>query len=35
MELGLTLELRPGPGELRFEYLLGDAMASTGRVSFR
>lgn len=35
MELALTLELRPGPGELRFEYLLGDAMASTGRVSFR
>jgi len=35
MELALTLELRPEPGELRFEYLLGDAMASTGRVSFR
>jgi len=35
MELALTLEHRPEPGELRFEYLLGDAMASTGRVLFR
>ena len=35
MELALTLEHRPESGELRFEYLLGDAMASTGRVLFR
>ncbi len=35
MELALTLEHRPDPGELRFEYLLGHALASIGRVFFR
>jgi ApeI dehydratase len=35
MELALTLEHLPAAGELRFEYLLGDALASIGRVSFR
>lgn len=35
MELALTLEHRPDSGELRFEYLLGHVMASTGRVFFR
>lgn len=35
MNLALTLEHRPGPGELRFEYLLGEALVSTGRVLFR
>ena len=35
MELALTLEHRPEPGELRFEYLLGHDLASTGRVFFR
>ena len=35
MNLDLTLEHRPESGELRFEYLLGTALASTGRVLFR
>jgi hypothetical protein len=35
MELALTLEHRPDSGELRFEYVLGDALASIGRVLFR
>jgi 3-hydroxymyristoyl/3-hydroxydecanoyl-(acyl carrier protein) dehydratase len=35
MELALTLAHRPDAGELRFEYLLGDALVSTGRVYFR
>ena len=35
MNLALTLEHRPESRELRFEYLLGDALASTGRVLFR
>jgi hypothetical protein len=35
MELALTLGHRPAPGELRFEYLIGDALASIGRVFFR
>jgi len=35
MNLALTLEHRPESGELRFEYLLGDALVSTGRVLFR
>ncbi|MCJ7451991.1 MAG: hypothetical protein MUO39_05880 [Steroidobacteraceae bacterium] len=35
MNLALTLEHRPESGELRFEYLLGEALASTGRVLFR
>ncbi len=35
MELALTLERRPDSGELRFEYLLGHALASSGRVLFR
>lgn len=35
MNLELTLEHRPEIQELRFEYLLGDALASTGRVLFR
>jgi len=35
MNLDLTLEHRPESGELRFEYLLGTALASTGRVRFR
>ena len=35
MDLALTLEHRPKPAELRFEYLLGDALVSIGRVLFR
>lgn len=35
MDLTLTLEHRPESAELRFEYLLGDALASIGRVLFR
>jgi len=35
MELALTLEYRPDSGELRFEYVLGHALASIGRVLFR
>ena len=35
MALALTLEHRPESGELRFEYRLGDALVSTGRVYFR
>lgn len=35
MDLKLTLEHRPESAELRFEYLLGGASASIGRVSFR
>ena len=35
MELDLTLEHRPESGELRFEYQLGEALVSTGRVLFR
>jgi len=35
MELALTLEHRPDSGELRFEYLLGHALASSGRMFFR
>ena len=35
MNLALTLEHRPEFQELRFEYLLRDALASTGRVLFR
>jgi len=35
MNLALTLEHRPESRELRFEYLLGTALASTGRVRFR
>jgi len=35
MDLALTLEHRPEAGELRFEYLFGDALVSTGRVLFR
>jgi len=35
MNLALTLQHRPEFQELRFEYLLGDALASTGRVFFR
>jgi hypothetical protein len=35
MDLGLTLEHRQESAELRFEYLLGDALASIGRVLFR
>jgi len=35
MNLDLTLEYRPESGELRFEYLFGNALASTGRVLFR
>lgn len=35
MSLDLTLEHRRESGELRFEYLLGNASASIGRVLFR
>lgn len=35
MDLALTLEYRPEPAELRFEYLLGDSLVSIGRVLFR
>ena len=35
MSLDLNLEHRPVAGELRFEYLLGDALVSIGRVLFR
>lgn len=35
MSLDLTLEHRRESGELRFEYLLGNALASIGRVLFR
>jgi len=35
MNLALSLEHRPESGELRFEYLLGEALVSTGRVLFR
>jgi hypothetical protein len=35
MNLALTLEHRRESGELRFEYRLGDVMASCGRVFFR
>jgi len=34
MDLTLTLEHRPESAELRFEYLLGEALASIGRVLF-
>ena len=34
MSLALTLEHQPETGELRFEYLLGEALASIGRVLF-
>ena len=35
MSLALTLEHRPETGELRFEYLLAEALVSIGRVLFR
>jgi 3-hydroxymyristoyl/3-hydroxydecanoyl-(acyl carrier protein) dehydratase len=35
MVLALTLEYRPESAELRFEYLLGEALVSIGRVLFR
>jgi len=35
MNLALTLEHQPESGELRFKYLLGDALVSIGRVLFR
>ncbi len=35
MDLALTLEHRPESAELRFEYLLGEALVSIGRVLFR
>jgi len=35
INLALSLEYRPEFQELRFEYLLGEALASTGRVLFR
>jgi len=35
MNLSLTLEHRAESGELRFEYLLGEALVSIGRVLFR
>ena len=34
MSLALTLEHQPETGELRFEYLLGEALVSIGRVLF-